>query len=128
MKKIIQEIRKGNMGILLMFMLLAVLTGGIGMAEGAVIGAEGPEPLSKDETHDPADPDSGTGQNPDDDPSGRLAPGDTTAGQNLDGSQASSSQARQVPAIPNPIACHCKKSITHSTHSELECKARTCRR
>jgi len=95
MKKIIQEIRKGNMGMLLMFMLLAVLTGGIGMAEGAVIGAEGPEPLSKDETHDPADPDSGTGQNPDDDPSGRLAPGDTTAGQNLDGSQASSSQARQ---------------------------------
>lgn len=95
MKKIIQEIRNGNMLMMIACMLLAVVTGGVGMAEGATIGAEGPEPMGKDETHDPADPESGTGQNPDEDPSGRLAPGDTTAGQNLDGTQASSTQARQ---------------------------------
>lgn len=95
MKRFIQEIKKGNMGMMIMLMLLAVLTGGVGMAEGGVLGAEGPDPVGKDEPHDPADPESGTGKHPDDDPDGRLAPGDTTAGQNLDGTQASSTQARQ---------------------------------
>ena len=95
MKRFIQEIKKGNMGMMIMLMLLAVLTGGVGMAEGGVLGAEGPDPVGKDEQHDPADPESGTGKHPDDDPDGRLAPGDTTAGQNLDGTQASSTQARQ---------------------------------
>lgn len=77
--------------------LLAVITGGIGMAAGATIGSEGPDPTSKTGPHDPADPNVGTGQSPDAEGngSGRLAPGDGTAGQNLDGTQASSSQARQ---------------------------------
>lgn len=81
----------------LLLIVLAVVTGGIGMAAGAVIGAEGPDPVGKEEVHDPADPDVGTGQRPDADGNqdARLAPGDTTAGQNLDGTQASSTQARQ---------------------------------
>lgn len=81
----------------LLLIVLAVVTGGIGMAAGAVIGAEGPDPVGKGDPHDPADPDAGTGQRPDADgnQNARLAPGDTTAGQNLDGTQASSTQARQ---------------------------------
>ena len=80
-----------------MLIVLAVMTGGVGMAVGATIGAEGPDPVGKEDSHDPADPDVGTGQRPDADGNqdARLAPGDTTAGQNLDGTQASSTQARQ---------------------------------
>ena len=80
-----------------LLIVLAVMTGGVGMAVGATIGAEGPDPVGKDDPHDPADPDVGTGQRPDADGNqdARLAPGDTTAGQNLDGTQASSTQARQ---------------------------------
>lgn len=86
-----------TMAAQLLLIVLAVVTGGIGMAAGAVIGAEGPDPVGKEEAHDPADPDVGTGQRPDADGNqdARLAPGDTTAGQNLDGTQASSTQARQ---------------------------------
>lgn len=86
-----------TMAAQLLLIVLAVITGGIGMAAGATIGAEGPEPVGKEEPHDPADPDVGTGQRPDADGNqdARLAPGDTTAGQNLDGTQASSTQARQ---------------------------------
>ncbi len=86
-----------TMAAQLLLIVLAVVTGGIGMAAGAVIGAEGPDPVGKEEVHDPADPDVGTGQRPDADGNqdARLAPGDTTAGQNLDGTQASSTQARQ---------------------------------
>lgn len=80
-----------------LLIVLAVMTGGVGMAVGATIGAEGPDPVGKEDPHDPADPDAGTGQRPDADGNqdARLAPGDTTAGQNLDGTQASSTQARQ---------------------------------
>lgn len=80
-----------------LLIVLAVMIGGVGMAAGAVIGAEGPDPVGKEESHDPADPEVGTGQRPDADGNqdARLAPGDTTAGQNLDGTQASSTQARQ---------------------------------
>lgn len=80
-----------------LFIVLAVMIGGVGMAAGAGIGAEGPDPVGKEESHDPADPEVGTGQRPDADGNqdARLAPGDTTAGQNLDGTQASSTQARQ---------------------------------
>lgn len=80
-----------------LLIVLAVMTGGVGMAVGATIGAEGPDPVGKDDPHDPADPDAGTGQRPDADGNqdARPAPGDTTAGQNLDGTQASSTQARQ---------------------------------
>lgn len=80
-----------------LLIVLAVMIGGVGMAAGAVIGAEGPDPVGKEDPHDPADPDAGTGQRPDADGNqdARLAPGDTTAGQNLDGTQASSTQARQ---------------------------------
>lgn len=80
-----------------LLIVLAVMIGGVGMAAGAVIGAEGPDPVGKKESHDPADPEVGTGQRPDADGNqdARLAPGDTTAGQNLDGTQASSTQARQ---------------------------------
>ena len=80
-----------------LLIVLAVMIGGVGMATGAVIGAEGPDPVGKEESHDPADPEVGTGQRPDADGNqdARLAPGDTTAGQNLDGTQASSTQARQ---------------------------------
>lgn len=80
-----------------LLVVLAVMTGGVGMAVGATIGAEGPDPVGKEDSHDPADPDVGTGQRPDADGNqdARLAPGDTTAGQNLDGTQASSTQARQ---------------------------------
>lgn len=80
-----------------LLIVLAVMTGGVGMAVGATIGAEGPDPVGKEDSHDPADPDVGTGQRPDADGNqdARLAPGDTTAGQNLDGTQASSTQARQ---------------------------------
>lgn len=86
-----------TMAAQLLLIVLAVVTGGIGMAAGAVIGAEGPDPVGKEEVHDPADPDVGTGQRPDADGNqdARLTPGDTTAGQNLDGTQASSTQARQ---------------------------------
>ena len=86
-----------TMAAQLLLIVLAVVTGGIGMAAGAVIGAEGPDPVGKEEVHDPADPDVGTGQRPDagGNQDARLAPGDTTAGQNLDGTQASSTQARQ---------------------------------
>lgn len=96
MEKFIKYFEKSNISIMLI-MLLAVITGGIGMAAGATIGSEGPEPTSKDGTHDPADPNVGTGQAPDAEgnESARLAPGDSSAGQNLDGTQASSSQARQ---------------------------------
>lgn len=80
-----------------LLIVLAVMTGGVGMAVGATIGAEGPDPVGKADPHDPADPDVGTGQRPDADGNkdARPAPGDTTAGQNLDGTQASSTQARQ---------------------------------
>lgn len=80
-----------------LLIVLAVMIGGVGMAAGAVIGAEGPDPVGKEEPHDPADPEVGTGQRPDADGNqdARLAPGDTTAGQSLDGTQASSTQARQ---------------------------------
>lgn len=80
-----------------LLIVLAVMTGGVGMAVGATIGAEGPDPVGKEDPHDPADPDEGTGQRPDADGNkdARLAPGDTTAGQNLNGTQASSTQARQ---------------------------------
>lgn len=86
-----------TMAAQLLLIVLAVVTGGIGMAAGAVIGAEGPDPVGKEDPHDPADPDAGTGQRPDADgnQNARLAPGDTTAGQNLNGTQASSTQARQ---------------------------------
>lgn len=80
-----------------LLIVLAVMIGGVGMAVGATIGAEGPDPVGKEDPHDPADPDAGTGQRPDanGNQDARLAPGDTTAGQNLDGTQASSTQARQ---------------------------------
>lgn len=80
-----------------LLIVLAVMIGGAGMAAGATIGAEGPDPVGKEDPHDPADPDAGTGQRPDADGNrdARLAPGDTTAGQNLNGTQASSTQARQ---------------------------------
>lgn len=80
-----------------LLIVLAVMIGGVGMAAGAVIGAEGPDPVGKEESHDPADPEVGTGRRPDagGNQDARLAPGDTTAGQNLDGTQASSTQARQ---------------------------------
>lgn len=80
-----------------LLIVLAVMIGGVGMAAGAVIGAEGPDSVGKEDPHDLADPDAGTGQRPDADGNqdARLAPGDTTAGQNLDGTQASSTQARQ---------------------------------
>lgn len=96
MRKFIKYFEKSNVSIMLI-MLLAVITGGIGMAAGATIGSEGPDPTSKDGAHDPADPNVGTGQAPDAEgnESARLAPGDGSAGQNLDGTQASSSQARQ---------------------------------
>ena len=76
----------------LVLIMLAVLTGGASIA--AAIGEEGNTPQAKTDPSDPVNPDAGTGQNPDDDPSGRLAPGDHTAGQNLDGTQASSTQMR----------------------------------
>lgn len=80
-----------------LLIVLAVMIGGVGMAAGATIGAEGPDPVGKEDLHDPADPEAGTGQRPDagGNQDARLAPGDTTAGQNLDGTQASSTQARQ---------------------------------
>lgn len=80
-----------------LLIVLAVMIGGVGMATGATIGAEGPDPVGKEDPHDPADPEAGTGQRPDADgnQNARLAPGDATAGQNLDGTQASSTQARQ---------------------------------
>lgn len=80
-----------------LLIVLAVMIGGAGMAAGATIGAEGPDPVGKEDPHDPADPDAGTGQRPDADGNrdARLTPGDTTAGQNLNGTQASSTQARQ---------------------------------
>lgn len=97
MRKIFEKILGYPTGVQALLVVLAVITGGIGMAAGATIGAEGPDPTSKDGTHDAANPDVGTGQSPDAEGNGdaRLAPGDSTAGQNLDGSQASSSQARQ---------------------------------
>lgn len=80
-----------------LLIVLAVMIGGVGMAVGATIGAEGPDPVGKEDPHDPADPEAGTGQRPDADgnQNARLAPGDATAGQSLDGTQASSTQARQ---------------------------------
>ena len=86
-----------TMAVQFLLIVLAVMTGGVGMAVGATIGAEGPDPVGKEDPHDPADPDVGTGQRPDADGNqdARPAPGDTTAGQNLDGTQASSTQARQ---------------------------------
>lgn len=80
-----------------LLIVLAVMIGGVGMAAGVTIDAEGPDPVGKEDPHDPADPEAGTGQRPDADGNqdARLAPGDTTAGQNLDGTQASSTQARQ---------------------------------
>lgn len=96
MKKRVKDLRV-NILFQLLLIMLAVVTGGVGMAAGATIGAEGPDPLGKNDPHDPANPDVGVGQSPDapGNEDARLAPGDSTAGQNLDGNQASSSQARQ---------------------------------
>lgn len=60
----------------------------------ATIGEEGNTPLASDDAGDPVNPEVGKGGNPDDEPSGRVAPGDKTAGQDLDGTQASSTQLR----------------------------------
>lgn len=81
-----------NRVINFLLLMLAVFTGGFSMA--ATIGEEGNTPLGSDEQGDPVNPDTGKNGNPDEEPSGRLAPGDKTAGQDLDGSQASSTQLR----------------------------------
>ena len=92
MKKIENFFQNHREIVSLLMLMLAVVTGGGSMAAGAVIGSEGAVPTTGDDTPDPVNPDSGTGQNPGDDPDGRLTPGDRTAGQNLDGTQASSTQ------------------------------------
>lgn len=76
----------------LILLVLAVVTGGFSMA--ATIGEEGNTPLASGEAGDPVNPEVGKGGSPDNEPSGRVAPGDKTAGQDLDGTQASSTQLR----------------------------------
>lgn len=98
MRTKIENIMKRTSVMNLLLLLAAVVSGGIGMAAGATIGSEGPDPVTTENgirPSDPADPEVGNGKRPDDDPDGRLSPGDRTAGQNLDGTQASSTQVRQ---------------------------------
>ena len=92
MKKIENFFQNHRVIVSLLMLMLAVVTGGGSMAAGAVIGSEGAVPTTGDDTPDPVNPDSGTGQNPDNDPDGRLSLGDRTAGQKLDGTQALSTQ------------------------------------
>ena len=93
MKKIEKFLNQNRVWVSVMMLLLAVVTGG-GSLAAAAVGAEGNEPMGKDEPGDPVNPESGTGQSPANDPTGRLAPGDKTAGQNLDGSAPSATQYR----------------------------------
>ena len=92
MKRIARQIM--SISSMVLVILGALVGGGFAMA-GTTLGSEGPDPLGTDDDHDPVDPDSGTGNSPDDDTEGRIAPGDHTAGQNLDGTQASSTQMRE---------------------------------
>ena len=109
MKKIENFFQNHRVIVSLLMLMLAVVTGGGSMAAGAVIGSEGADPTTSDDTPDPVNPDSGTGQNPGDDPDGRLTPGDRTAGQNLDGTQASSTQITKGGMVEDER----EKDITH---------------
>ena len=86
MKKIENFVRENRVWMSVLLFMLAVVTGGIAMAS-AVIGDEGPEanPADKVESEDPADPEVND----------RLTPGDGAAGQDLTGTQASSTQLRK---------------------------------
>lgn len=92
--KMKKYLEKHRVLLTLMLAMLAVATGGACLAT-AVIGEEGAGLKSSDDTPDSANPDTGTGESPDESPDARLAPGDKTAGQNLDQTQMSSTQKRQ---------------------------------
>lgn len=88
MRKIENFIRKNQAMMGLMLFILAVITGGGAMAATPPIGNEGPDANTTDDPasdHDPANPDVND----------RPAPGDNMAGQDLTGTQASSSQLRR---------------------------------
>ena len=91
--KIKNYLEKHRVLFSIIMLMLAVVTGGASLA-AATIGEEGATVKTSDDANDPVDPEAGTGKSPDDDPNGRLTPGDKTAGQNLDGSQMSSTQKR----------------------------------
>ena len=93
MKKIESFLSKNRVYVSLLMLILAVVTGGGALAV-ATVGGEGNAPMGGDEPGDPVNPESGTGKSPENDPTGRLAPGDKTAGQNLDGSAPSATQYR----------------------------------
>ena len=92
MKKVFSKITNSKVFNFIVLML-AVFTGGFTMA--AAIGEEGNEPLGKSDPGDPANPEVGNGGDPNQETNGRLAPGDKTAGQSLDGTQASSTQLNE---------------------------------
>lgn len=94
MKRVTEFLKNHRVLISLMLLVLAVATGGACFAE-ATIGSEGATPKASSDAGDPVDPDAGTGQTPENDPNGRLTPSDKTAGQNLDGTQMSSTQKRK---------------------------------
>lgn len=81
MRNFKQMMNERSMWVNLLLLVLAVITGGASMAS-AVIGEEGGEPLNNGDGKDPVDPDVND----------RKAPGGDTAGQDLDGTQASSTQ------------------------------------
>lgn len=92
MKKVFSKITNSKVFNFIVLML-AVFTGGFTMA--AAIGEEGNEPLGKSDPANPANPEVGNGGDPNQETNGRLAPGDKTAGQSLDGTQASSTQLNE---------------------------------
>lgn len=95
MEKIRKFFEKHALLLNAVMLLVAVVSGGgIAMAE-ATIGSEGGSLVSSKDEHDPVDPGVGNGGNPNDEADGRLAPGDKTAGQTLDGTQMSSTQVRE---------------------------------
>lgn len=95
MEKIRSFIMKHATVVNMIMLLLAVVTGGGVLMADATIGNEGGTVVSSTDTHDPVDASVGQGGDPNTETDGRVAPGDITAGQNLDGTQMSSTQARE---------------------------------
>lgn len=85
MKKIENFVRENRVWMSLVLFMLAVVTGGSAMATGAVIGDEGPDATASNAETDPANPEVND----------MMAPGDGAAGQDLTGTQASSTQLRK---------------------------------
>lgn len=108
MKKFKNFLSEHRVLVSLLMLILAVVTGGGCLAE-AVIGEEGAKPTTSDETPDPVNPEVGTGQDANDDSEGRRTPGDKTAGQDLTGTQASSTQLTKGGMVEDER----EKDITH---------------